>query len=220
MSTCIFCNKIHFNSRYSLLPDHFKAVFGEVDLYITNDLAAKIGARFEHSFLLSKANIAPRISLTYKTGRNGQMSIPYGTFYQKPENSYLNFTRNLDYTKATHYIINYIRNTTLQTFRVEVFYKKYDDLVKTSPVYNNNGAGYAKGVELFWRDKKTFKGLDYWISYSYLDTKSDYLNYPKEMQPTFAADHTASLVLKRFVNKINTGFILLIPMQQADLITT
>ncbi len=201
-----FYNKMHFNSRYSLLPDHFKAVFGEADLYITNDLAAKIGARFEHSSLLSKANIAPRISLAYKTGRNGQMSIAYGTFYQKPENSYLNFTRNFDYTKATHYIINYIRNTTLQTFRVEAFYKKYDDLVKTSPVYNNNGAGYAKGVELFWRDKKTFKGLDYWISYSYLDTKRDYLNYPKEMQPTFAADHTASLVLKRFVNKINTGF--------------
>lgn len=201
-----FYNKMHFNSRYSLLPDHFKAVFGEADLYITNDLAAKIGARFEHSSLLSKANIAPRISLAYKTGRNGQMSIAYGTFYQKPENSYLNFTRNFDYTKATHYIINYIRNTTLQTFRVEAFYKKYDDLVKTSPVYNNNGAGYAKGVELFWRDKKTFKGLDYWISYSYLDAKRDYLNYPKEMQPTFAADHTASLVLKRFVNKINTGF--------------
>jgi hypothetical protein len=201
-----FYNKTHVNNRYSLLPDHFKAVFGEADLYITNDLAAKIGARFEHSSLLSKANIAPRISLAYKTGRNGQMSIAYGTFYQKPENSYLNFTRNFDYTKATHYIINYIRDTTLQTFRVEAFYKKYDDLVKTSPVYNNNGAGYAKGVELFWRDKKTFKGLDYWISYSYLDTKRDYLNYPKEMQPTFAADHTASLVLKRFVNKINTGF--------------
>ncbi len=201
-----FYNKAHFNSRYSLLPDHFKAVFGEADLYITNDLAAKIGARFEHSSLLSKANIAPRISLAYKTGRNGQMSIAYGTFYQKPENSYLNFIGNFGYTKATHYIINYIRNTTLQTFRVEVFYKKYDDLIKTYPVYNNNGSGYAKGVELFWRDKKTFKGLDYWISYSYLDTKRDYLNYPKEMQPTFAADHTASLVLKRFVNKINTGF--------------
>jgi hypothetical protein len=195
-----------YNTHKALLPDHFKALFSEADLYITNDLAAKLGVRFEQSSLISKANIAPRLSLAYKTGRNGQMSIAFGTFYQKPENTYLYATTNFGYTKATHYIINYIRNTTLQTFRVEAFYKKYNDLVKTYPSYNNDGEGYAKGVELYWRDKKTFKGLDYWISYSYLDTKRDYLNYPKQLQPNFAADHTASLVVKRFFTGINTGF--------------
>ena len=199
-------NKNLYNTYNSLLPDHFKALFSEADLYITNDLAAKIGARFEQSSLINKTNIAPRLSLAYKTGQGGQMSIAYGTFYQKPENTYLSATTHFGYTKATHYIINYIKNTTLQTFRVEAFYKKYEDLVKTYPAYNNDGSGYAKGIELYWRDKKTIKNLDYWISYSYLDTKRDYLNYPKQMQPNFAADHTASLVLKRFVTEWNTGF--------------
>lgn len=201
-----FYNRNLFNGRSTVLPDHFKALFTEADLYITNDIAAKIGGRFEHSSVLSKANFAPRVSLAYKTGKGAQMSIAYGEFYQKPENTYLYATRNFGYTKATHYIINYVKNTTLQTFRLEAFYKKYNDLVKTYPAYNNNGTGDAKGIELFWRDKKTFKGLDYWISYSYLDTKRDYLNYPKELQPGFAANHTASLVLKRFVSSINTGF--------------
>ncbi len=199
-------NKSIYNSRNALLPDHFKALFSEADLYITNDLAAKIGARFEQSSLIGKANIAPRISFAYKTGKGAQMSIAYGEFYQKPENNYLYATTNFGYTKATHYIINYIKNTTLQTFRVEAFYKKYNDLVKTYPEYNNNGTGYAKGIELYWRDKKTIKNLDYWISYSYLDTKRDYLNYPNQLQPGFAADHTASLVMKRFVTEWNTGF--------------
>jgi hypothetical protein len=189
-----------------LLSDHFKALFSEADLYITNDLAAKLGVRFEHSSLISKTNIAPRLSLAYKTGKGAQMSIAFGTFYQKPENNYLYATTNFGYTKATHYIINYIKNTTLQTFRIEAFYKKYDDLIKTHPAYNNDGTGYAKGIELYWRDKKSIKGLDYWISYSYLDTKRDFLNYPTQLQPNFAADHTTSLVVKRFVNKINTGF--------------
>ncbi len=199
-------NKSSYNNRNALLPDHFKALFSEADLYITNDLAAKIGARFEQSSLMGKANIAPRISFAYKTGKGAQMSIAYGEFYQKPENTYLYATTNFGYTKATHYIINYLKNTTLQTFRVEAFYKKYNDLVKTYPSYNNNGTGYAKGIELYWRDKKTIKNLDYWISYSYLDTKRDYLNYPNQLQPGFAADHTASLVLKRFVTEWNTGF--------------
>ena len=199
-------NKSVYNNYRPLLVDHFKSLFSEADLYITNDLAAKIGARFEQSSLIGKANIAPRLSLAYKTGQGGQMSIAFGTFYQKPENTYLYATTNFGYTKATHYIINYIKNTTLQTFRVEAFYKKYEDLVKTYPTFNNDGTGYAKGIELYWRDKKTIQGLDYWISYSYLDTKRDYLNYPKQLQPNFAADHTASLVVKRFVNSINTGF--------------
>ncbi len=199
-------NKNAYNNYPSKLVDHFKALFSEADLYITNDLAAKIGARFEQSSLINKANIAPRLSLAYKTGVGGQMSIAFGTFYQKPENTYLTATTNFGYTKATHYIINYIKNTTLQTFRVEAFYKKYEDLVKTYPAYNNSGSGYAKGIELYWRDKKSIQGLDYWISYSYLDTKRDYLNYPNQLQPNFAADHTASLVMKRFIPKINTGF--------------
>jgi len=198
-------NRSVYNTYHPLLTDNFKALFSEADLYITNDLAAKIGARFEQSSLINKANFAPRISFAYKIG-SGQMSIAYGEFYQKPENTYLYVTTNFGYTKATHYIINYIKTTPLQTFRIEAFYKKYDDLVKTFPYYNNDGSGYAKGIELYWRDKKTIQNLDYWISYSYLDTKRDYLNYPQQMQPNFAADHTASLVVKRFVTSINTGF--------------
>lgn len=201
-----FHNSSTFNNQKAILPDHFKALFTEADLYITNDLAAKLGVRFEHSSLINKANIAPRLSLAYKTGKGAQMSIAYGEFYQKPENNFLYTTTNFGYAKATHFIANYIKNTALQTFRVEAFYKKYDGLVKTHPVLNNAGGGDAKGVELFWRDKKTIRGLDYWISYSYLDTKRDFLNYPKQLQPTFAANHTASFVMKRFISKINTGF--------------
>jgi len=140
------------------------------------------------------------------------MSAAYGVFYQKPENQQLFFTTNLGYTKATHYIINYQKSTPLRIFRVEAFYKKYDDLIKSYPVnynfynYNNYGSGYAKGIEFFWRDKQTIKNFDYWISYSYLDTKRNYLNYPQELQPDFAANHTVSVVTKRFFTKIKTGF--------------
>jgi hypothetical protein len=71
---------------------------------------------------------------------------------------------------------------------------------------NNNGYGEAKGFELFWRDKKTIKNVDYWISYSYLDTKRDFLNYPSLIEPPFASKHTGSLVVKKFVTKLKTQF--------------
>ncbi len=198
--------KSNFNTFPVVLKDHFKSVFAESDIYISNALAAKVGARFEHSSIINKANIAPRLSLAYKSGKDAQMSFAFGTFYQKPENMQLLATTNLGYTKAVHYLVNYIKTTKDRTFRVEAFYKQYQDLVKTAPTYSNNGNGFAKGIEVFWRDKKTIKNFDYWISYSYLDTKRDFLNYPTQLQPTFATPHTANLVTKRFITEWKTGF--------------
>lgn len=205
-------NNNKYNDTTSKLVDNFQSLFAETELHITNELAAQIGGRFEHSSLLNKSNVAPRISFAYKVGKDAQMSAAYGIFFQKPENQQLFFTTNLGYTKATHYIINYQKSTSLRIFRAEAFYKKYDDLVKSYPInynfynYNNYGSGYAKGIEFFWRDKQSIKNFDYWISYSYLDTKRDYLNYPKKLRPDFAANHTVSVVTKRFFTKIKTGF--------------
>lgn len=198
--------KTTFNNNTSILTDNFKSVFSETDVYITNGLAAKLGVRYEHSSIINKGNVAPRLSLAYKTGKNAQMSAAYGTFYQKPENNQLFGVHQLGYTKAAHYLINYLKTTNDQTFRVEAFYKEYYDLVKTYPSYSNAGKGYAKGIEFFWRDKKSIKGLDYWVSYSYLDTKRDFLNYPTSLQPTFATPHTLNVVSKKFYTSIKTGF--------------
>ncbi len=189
-----------------LLPDHFTAAFAETDLYVTNDIAINSGIRAEYSSLINKFNVAPRVSFAYKTGKDAQMSFAYGIFYQKPELIELQFSTNLNYTKATHYILNYQKINKDYTFRIEAYYKKYNDLVKTYPTYNNSGNGYAQGIELFWRDKKTFKGLDYWISYSYLDTKRNFQYYPTQLQPSFATPHTISIVTKKFITSIKTGF--------------
>lgn len=199
-------NSNRYNGYDTVLKDNFGAAFAEADLHITNGFAAQIGGRLEYSSLIKKANIAPRISFAYKAGAGAQVSFAYGAFFQKPENMYLMSGPDLGYTKAIHYIVNYQKTTEGRIFRIEAFYKKYTDLVKTFPLYNNEGKGYAKGLELFWRDKKSIKNLDYWISYSYLNTKRDYLNYPMQLQLNFAADHTASFVVKRFYTKIKTGF--------------
>ena len=188
------------------------AGFAETDIYITNNVAAKLGARAEHSSLLNKWNMAPRVSVAYKIGANSQASVAYGIFYQSPESRYLPAMYDLTYARATHYIAQYQAVANDRTLRAEVFYKKYDNLLKTARVnnrdvaINNKGFGEAKGFELFLRDKKTIKNVDYWISYSYLDTKRDYLNFPAAFQPSFAARHTTSLVVKKFVTHLKTQF--------------
>ena len=195
------------NNRYGgTLKQHITALFAETDIYVTNALAAKVGGRAEYSSYLDRTNLAPRASLAYKTGKESQASVAYGIFYQNPETRYLPAISPLNFSKATHYIANYQKTTSLQVFRAEVFYKKYDALLKTLPVAgrdgiaaNNSGFGEARGFEIFWRDKRTIKNFDYWISYSFLDTERDFLNFPSAIRPNFAAKHTASLVAKKFV---------------------
>ncbi|MEO7484665.1 MAG: carboxypeptidase-like regulatory domain-containing protein [Ferruginibacter sp.] len=195
---------------YASVPENLLAFFAESDFYLSKNLAAKIGIRTEHSTILDKWNVAPRLSLAYKFKDNSQASFAYGLFYQNPEKKYFPASTILDYTQAQHFILQYQKIKEGRIFRTEFFYKKYNNLVKTNTsqgretALNNSGYGNAKGVEIFIRDKKTIKNVDYWISYSYLDTKRDFQNYPTSIEPAFAAKHTASLVVKKFVTKLKT----------------
>ena len=204
--------KPKFNDTLFKQVDNYSAAFAEGSIYLSKDLAAQVGARVEHSSLINRSDVAPRVSLAYKTGKSSQVSVAWGIFYQKPESQQLYNSSNIGFTKATHYIMNYQKIYNQRTFRVEAYYKKYDELIKQVPIgynyfsYNNSGSGYAKGLDVFFRDKKTIKDFDYWISYSFIDTKRDYMNYPVSLQPNFVASHTASVVTKKFFMDIKSGF--------------
>ncbi|KAA2238734.1 TonB-dependent receptor [Chitinophaga agrisoli] len=194
-----------YHSGDSLYPltDQLTAGFVEGDIYLANNLMARVGVRGEHSTLLKKSTVAPRASLAYRFGDGGQLNLAYGIFYQKPENQFLYQQRDLRFSKATHYLVNYTKKAGNRLLRLEAYYKRYAELPKTIPFVNSNGSGDAKGIELFWRDKRSIKNLDYWISYTYLDTKRDYLNYPYALQPYYATPHTASVAVKRYFENIN-----------------
>jgi vitamin B12 transporter len=205
-------NPLVYNDTLRSLTDRLTSLFAETDIYLTNDLAAKLGVRYEYSTLLQQSDIAPRISLAYKTGKDAQISAAYGIFYEKPDNQQMFFSPGLKMTEATHYILNYQQMSKDRIFRIEAYYKQYTNLVKTVPLsynyfgYNNGGSGFADGIEFFFRDKKTFKDFDYWISYTYLNTKRDFMNYPAKLTPDYAATNTVSLVMKRFITNWKAGF--------------
>lgn len=194
------------NNKHEMrLKETNVAAYAEGDIYLMSELALRTGFRVEHSAQFDLWNAAPRISLAYQFKDKGQVSIAYGKFYQNPSNKYLPSLGKLHFEQATHYILQYQKMKNSRILRTEIFYKMYDDLIKAVgtddklTALNNKGFGDAKGVELFWRDKKSIRNFDYWVSYSYLDTKRDFLNYPGKIQPPFATTHTASVVAKTIV---------------------
>jgi hypothetical protein len=66
---------------------------------------------------------------------------------------------------------------------------------------NNSGYGYAKGFDLFWRDKATIPNIDYWITYSYIDTKRLYQNYPAEATPDFVSNNNLNAIVKYYSDR-------------------
>jgi hypothetical protein len=179
--------------------------FAEADLYASNNFVGRVGVRAEHNSLTGKVSVDPRLSFAYKAGANGQVSLAWGRFRQTPKNEWLRLNTSLEGEKAEHFILNYQRIENNRTFRVETYYKKYTDLVKIdNSAITNNGSGYAQGVEVFWRDNESVSRLDYWVSYSFLDTKRDYLNFPTKATPTFASKHNFSLVGKYFIEKMKS----------------
>lgn len=193
------------------------AVYTEADIFFSKKFAAKAGLRASNNDLINETAISPRISFAYKMAKNSQLSTAYGDFSQTPNVNYIKYSKfhQFESEKASHYILNYQYNKNGKTFRAEAYYKDYSNLVKYdtsiiqyNSVFTNNGSGYAKGLDLFWRDGKSFKNLEYWVSYSYIDTERDYKNFITQVTPNFVADHSLSIVAKYWINdwKSQIGF--------------
>lgn len=195
----------NFTSGYT---SNIAAVYTEADVFFSKKMAAKFGVRASHNDYLKEDAISPRVSLAYKVSKNGQFSFAFGNFSQAPKQDYLKYADYLSSEKASHYILNYQYSKEKRTFRSEIYFKDYSNLVKYdtpiaqyNSVFSNNGQGYAKGLDVFWRDGKSFQYLEYWISYSYINTKRDYKNYAAEVTPSFVAEHSLSLVGKYWIDK-------------------
>ncbi len=198
---------LHFN-------DHILAVFAEPEIRFSKNFGLRPGLRTEYSSVLKKWNITPRVALALKTGNESQLSASYGQFYQNPESDFLKFNHNLDFQKAEHYITSFQSGTNAERlFRLEAYYKNYDKLIRFSGEDSNfpkdissDGNGYARGIDLFFRDRKSVKALDYWMSYSFIDTERLNRNYRSKVTPDYISKHTFSLVAKYFVEKLSTQF--------------
>lgn len=193
--------------------EHLLANFVETDYFASNRFVIRAGLRSEYTTLTNQHFVNPRLAMSYKLNNQGQFSLAYGQFVQAPQNTFSVVQTELTPEKAEHFILNYQLIKNDRIFRIESYYKKYDDLVKYESFmdfepsnYNNSGFGEAKGFDVFWRDSKTFKNTDYWVSYSFVDSERDYQNFDQIARPGFVSKHNLSIVVKHFVEPLRTQF--------------
>ncbi len=186
--------------------NNITAAFAESDLIFSRKFAVKLGLRTSYSELFDELTVSPRVSVAYKTGKKSQLSVAYGDFYQQPSSEVLKFDQDLSARKTQHYIMNYQYSHNNRIFRAEAYRKEYNNLISFDTEeasfesnFGNDGDGYAQGIDLFWRDNTSIKNVDYWLSYSFLDSQRKYRNYPSEATPSFANTHNVSVVAKYWI---------------------
>lgn len=185
----------------------------EFEHSLSKQWAVKHGYRYEYSSQNKEQTLSPRISAAYKINEISQLSCAWGIFRQLQGDDYVKFNGSLASSQALQYIVNYQVQKNGRLFRSELYYKDYSKLITYKSLnnadassYSTSGFGNAKGLDVFYRDTKTVRDGDFWVSYSYINTQRKYKDYVSAVRPDYVSPHSASIVYKQFFPKIQTQF--------------
>lgn len=189
------------------------SAFVEFEHTFTKHFVMKHGYRYEYSSLNHEQTFVPRLSWAYKTSQYAQLSLAFGVFRQLQADDYMKFNTKLPSAKSIQYILNYQYERNNRLFRTEVYFKNYKQLIRYTTLtdyrpenYASTGKGWASGIDVFYRDRKTVHNGDFWVSYSFIKTERQYKEYPTAVQPEYVSPHVASVVYKQFFSVLHTQF--------------
>ena len=170
-------------------------LFGSPHFYIIGGIRGDIVSP------LSLNWIDPRSTFGYRFNDKLTFTLGWGIFHQHPDARLYSSTDGnpaLGAMKATHYItsIDYKFNKT-DNFRIEAYYKDYQNLPLEDDVlnYNNNGYGFAKGIDIMLKGK-LFGIINGWISYGIINTKRKWLDFENLSSSSFDITHNFTLIAK------------------------
>lgn len=207
----------YFNDRQSFNTENFDdqtfaAYMSSVFRVGNMPLFLNLGLREEYSAYYKDWMFMPRGVLSYTINKANSITLGIG-MYNQTENTFMNYgVIPHGKSKSIQYNLTYQLNTSNERLlRIQAFMKKYNELTKLKGdlkgnAVQSNGRGYANGIDLFWKDTESVSNLEYTVSYSFLDSRRDYLYGNHYALPVFAAKHNASCVVKYYLPKISSQF--------------
>jgi hypothetical protein len=165
-----------------------------------NNFSIVPGIRSDIIPILNLQWFDPRFCTGYKLNDKWTFRFGWGIFHQHADpRLYSNTDGNpkLKPLRAVHYIFSadYKLNN-LFGARLELYHKDYNNLPLEDSVlnYNNNGYGFADGVDFMIKGKTgNFEG---WISYSFINTKRYWMDFEKYAPSSFDITHNFVMIVK------------------------
>ena len=166
-----------------------------------NNFSISAGLRYDKIPGLNLSWIDPRASFGYRLNDKSTLKFGWGIFHQLPDPQLfrpVDGNPNLKSMRAEHFILSYDYSIDEQnSFRAELYHKKYSDLPKENDVlnYDNSGNGFANGVDIILKGNLPLN-ITGWISYGYINTKRLWMDFDELTSSSFDITHNLTLVLK------------------------
>ena len=173
--------------------------YAEAQIKLSNKVFVITGARTDYHTLSGKMSFDPRLSFGYLPNNFHSIRGAVGLYHQYPKlDNYFRASENeLNPEDAMHYILGYEFNKEGNIiFRVEGYYKDYNNLVLTDRndfYYRSSGEGNVKGVDVFFKTKISNKFTG-WISYAYSDSKRKQFDSQNLVPSNYDITNNISLV--------------------------
>jgi len=160
-----------FNSR---ADGSRNGAFAESDWRALEDLRLIVGLRSDYSSFTHQRTVDPRLSAAYKVG-DGTVTAAAGGYHQVSDPLYFADgigTPGLGPMSSRQYVLGYQLGEDKQVVRVELYDKRYHDLVGLTRDKDvvGGGVGEARGADVFVR-----RNIGPWfntrVTYTYVDSK-------------------------------------------------
>ncbi|MBO4812496.1 MAG: TonB-dependent receptor [Prevotella sp.] len=190
----------HYQLDYNLLATHVDAQWRVVPRLFLN-LSARAELMRSHGLLM------PRATLSYIPNKHVQLSFVAGRYSQTAADDYLARSQHhISQSTADHAILSMQFKSPTTLLRIEPYWKRYHHLpLLQNGIYQWQGRGNSKGVDLFVEDHSLTKQLTTTLSYSFNDSKRLYLDYTEMQTPDFASRHNLRLTAKYAIGKAIVG---------------
>lgn len=181
------------------------AAYAEASVGLWRRGGITIGLRAEYDHLLDKRwELLPRIDFTQKLWRSHTVTLDIGRYAAADERYMIPKERSLSDQYNLTYEWRPQRN---QILRLQLYDKVYGRLPSyMDGRWEQNGRGYARGLDFFWKAGEMIPNVEHWLSYSYADVRRTSPYSARMERPDFVARHTASIVLKYWCAPITSLF--------------
>ncbi|MFT6186704.1 MAG: hypothetical protein ACJAZC_000290 [Cryomorphaceae bacterium] len=181
------------------------SVWTEAEWYVNAHWTIRGGLRGAH-FSESDANrIEPRLAAAYQPYENGTISIATGRFSQPQASSNRVMAPGIDPSTADHFQLSFQHANQKRTLRAEAYYKVYNDFATLEDEgIQAAGDGFARGFDLFYRERSLIKNADFWLTYSYVDSKRRFNLFETQVRPSYAPKHNFSAVMKYWISDLKS----------------
>ncbi len=188
---------------HTLTTTREPGVYLEDKLRLAGPVYATIGARADYDGDDATWSLDPRGALAWRVDEHQTLRVAGGRYRQPPDPSLTDPRWGnplLAAPYADHVIAGYEWKSDFGNVRLEGYDKRYHrlPLVDREHWYEGRGTGHARGVDVFVQG--TWRDLNGWVSYGWLDAKRRQMDDAVESPELNSVKHSLTLVGQYHIN--------------------